>query len=311
MEVTNSQNSMMETPMYAIPELHFGKYLDPDDFQCWRVNFKTEACVSTSTRQLTMSWINEVDISGSVDDLMSQSIEGESFLDIEMFGARIASVLKKSSPVWESSELRKTTDSWEEHKCSFDLWPLSSNQSVWCSSRPVGLDQYLLLEWFRYKMGSDLVRNKWDASVESPQRFVQKQIERFWTTSESIFDVQPTVESGSRDAELSRLRKMARQHLTNPSGRALSKPGMKEFRQEYWSRVKKAETSARKEKESERSLLKRWLLQFLPRVSFWPTGTIILFYFAGAPTLTDGRKPCILRSPRGVSLSRIERQKTV
>ena len=29
----------------CISELHFGKVPDPDDFQCWRVNFKTEVCV--------------------------------------------------------------------------------------------------------------------------------------------------------------------------------------------------------------------------------------------------------------------------
>ena len=44
-------------------KLHFGTFLlDPDDFQCWRVNFKTEVCVSTSTPELAMSWINDVEM---------------------------------------------------------------------------------------------------------------------------------------------------------------------------------------------------------------------------------------------------------
>ena len=48
-------------------------------FQCWRVNFKTEVCVSTSSLELTMSWINDVEMAGSRDDPMtSQSIKGES-----------------------------------------------------------------------------------------------------------------------------------------------------------------------------------------------------------------------------------------
>ena len=55
----------METPRYAFSELHFGEFPDPDDFQCRRVNFKTEVCVSTSTPQLTMSWINDVEMAGS------------------------------------------------------------------------------------------------------------------------------------------------------------------------------------------------------------------------------------------------------
>ena len=78
---THSQNCMMETPRFAISELHFGKFPDLDDFQCWRVNFKTEVCVSTSCPQLTMSWINEVEMAGSFDDLVtSQSIKGEFFM---------------------------------------------------------------------------------------------------------------------------------------------------------------------------------------------------------------------------------------
>ena len=72
------------------------KFPDPDDFQCWRVSFKTEVCLSTPTPELTMSWINEVEMAGSKDDRMtSQSIEGDSFPDFEMLDARIASALRK------------------------------------------------------------------------------------------------------------------------------------------------------------------------------------------------------------------------
>ena len=62
---------MMETPRYAISELHIGKFPDPDDFQCWRVNFETEVYVSTSTPELTMSWINEEEMAGCIDDLVT------------------------------------------------------------------------------------------------------------------------------------------------------------------------------------------------------------------------------------------------
>ena len=56
---------------------HFGKFPDPDDVQCRRVNFKAEECVSTPFPQLTMSWIAEVEMARSIEDLMtSQSIEG-------------------------------------------------------------------------------------------------------------------------------------------------------------------------------------------------------------------------------------------
>ena len=68
---------MMEASRYAISELHFGKFPNPDDFQCWRVNFKAEECVSIPFPQLTMSWIAEVEMARSTEDLItSQSIEG-------------------------------------------------------------------------------------------------------------------------------------------------------------------------------------------------------------------------------------------
>ena len=69
----------------------------PVHFQCWRVNFKTEECESTRFPQLTMSWINEVEMEKSIDDLMtSQSIEGRrDFPDFELLDARITSALRK------------------------------------------------------------------------------------------------------------------------------------------------------------------------------------------------------------------------
>ena len=54
---SNSQNCMMEPPRKTFSDLPFGKFPDLDDFQCWRVIFKTEVYVSTSTPRLTMSWI--------------------------------------------------------------------------------------------------------------------------------------------------------------------------------------------------------------------------------------------------------------
>ena len=39
----------------CVMELHFGKFPDSNDFQCWRVNFKTQVCANTPFHQLTMS----------------------------------------------------------------------------------------------------------------------------------------------------------------------------------------------------------------------------------------------------------------
>ena len=42
-----SQSCTMETPRYGFLELHFGKFPDPNNFQCWTVDFKTEVRVSS------------------------------------------------------------------------------------------------------------------------------------------------------------------------------------------------------------------------------------------------------------------------
>ena len=86
----------MEAPRYSISELHLVKFPDSSGFQCWRVNFRTKVCANTPFLQLTMSWIKEVEIATSIEDLMtSQSTEGKDFPDFEMLDAEIASALRK------------------------------------------------------------------------------------------------------------------------------------------------------------------------------------------------------------------------
>ena len=68
--------------------------------------FKTEVCVSTPVSQLAMSWINEVEMAKTLDDLMTpQSIqEQRDFSDFEMLDARIAFALRR---IISSSSFRK------------------------------------------------------------------------------------------------------------------------------------------------------------------------------------------------------------
>ena len=174
----------MEMPRYAMPRyaisvLHFGKFPDPDDFQCWRVNVETDVCVSTQFPQLTMSWINEVEMARSTDDLLtSQSIEGrrdftwfwnvwcEECVCVEK--NHLQYLLQKKSQCWRATSPKEQQILERDAAYLYDLWPLSSNRSLWCSSRSVGFVQYLPTEWrrsrFRYKMRPNLIRNKWNGS---------------------------------------------------------------------------------------------------------------------------------------------------
>ena len=44
---TYSHNCVMDYPRYSISEMHLGKSPDSMEFQCWKVNFKTEVCASS------------------------------------------------------------------------------------------------------------------------------------------------------------------------------------------------------------------------------------------------------------------------
>ena len=95
---------MMDNPRYSISELklHLGKFPDSVRFQCWKVNFKTEACANSPCPTLTISWIKEEETANSMDDLMtSQSIEGRrDFPDFDTPDAKIASALRKIICNW-------------------------------------------------------------------------------------------------------------------------------------------------------------------------------------------------------------------
>ena len=72
---TYPQNCMVENPRNQISDLHFDKSPGTSDFQCWKTNFKTEACSCSGCPAIAMLWIKEVEVVKSVDDLVaSQSI---------------------------------------------------------------------------------------------------------------------------------------------------------------------------------------------------------------------------------------------
>ena len=89
----------MDYPRILIAEQNLGNFLDPMEFQSWKVNLRTEVCLRTADPQITMLWIKEVEIAQSIEELMtSQSItERQDFRDYDMLDAMIASALKKAS----------------------------------------------------------------------------------------------------------------------------------------------------------------------------------------------------------------------
>ena len=62
---------VVDCPRFPISELHLGKFHDSVEFQRWKVNFKTDVCSKSADPQITVHWIKEVEISKSVDELMT------------------------------------------------------------------------------------------------------------------------------------------------------------------------------------------------------------------------------------------------
>ena len=102
---TYSQNCMMENPRNQISDLHFDKFPDSADVQCWKTNFKTEVSSNIGSPTIGMLWTKEV--AKPVDDLMtSHSMRGRDFPDFEIFDAKIASALKRMmQPALDLSDL--------------------------------------------------------------------------------------------------------------------------------------------------------------------------------------------------------------
>ena len=58
---TYSHNGMMDYPRIFFTEWYLGEFPDSVEFQSWKINFRTEACLRTADPQITMLWVKEVE----------------------------------------------------------------------------------------------------------------------------------------------------------------------------------------------------------------------------------------------------------
>ena len=119
--------SGMTVPSYLSLEMHLGKFPDRTEFQCWRVNYRTEVCSKAKNHSLALQWIKEIETAKSLDDLITpKSITGKNFSDCEEMALMVAAALRKCydelthtsvrKQVSKSSELGRTTDFSEGNK---------------------------------------------------------------------------------------------------------------------------------------------------------------------------------------------------
>ena len=91
------QNYMADQQRLQISELHFGKFPTRSTFSCWKIRFKAQVSSCSGFPSEAMSWIKELELVESVDDLKSsRSIQDYThFPNFEMLDAKIASALNK------------------------------------------------------------------------------------------------------------------------------------------------------------------------------------------------------------------------
>ena len=134
---TYSQICMMEPLEYAISELYFGKFPNQMTFSVGESTSRPKCAQTHPFFQLTMSWINEVEMAKS--SMMTQTIEGKSFLDFEMLECEDCVYVEKNhirKPFQEKSQCRRAATSKiqqfleREANCLHDPWTLSINWSL-------------------------------------------------------------------------------------------------------------------------------------------------------------------------------------
>ena len=100
----------MNYPGYQIPEMHLGKVPDPTEFQCCKVNFRTEVCSKAKDPRLAMQWIKEIETAKSIDDLITprSTLGRTDFPDYYELDAMMGSALRKLLD-WQTHFRKKET----------------------------------------------------------------------------------------------------------------------------------------------------------------------------------------------------------
>ena len=75
----SSNNYGADQQRLQISDLHFDKFPTPATFACWKIRFKTEACICSQFPTEAMHWIKEVEMVDSVDDFKNLRHQYEVF----------------------------------------------------------------------------------------------------------------------------------------------------------------------------------------------------------------------------------------
>ena len=174
---TYSHSGMMDKTRFLIWEMHLGRFPDSTEFQCWKVNFKTQA-PSKNSRSSTLHAVDQRSREKqSIDELStSRSITGwTDFPDYDMLDAMIASALKKrlthvhfrKKGSVEEQRAQNSDRILRGRQIAYMIYEhFSGTRRLWSGIRSIKSIQKTLTGWwrsrFRQKMGPSSFSSSWN-----------------------------------------------------------------------------------------------------------------------------------------------------
>ena len=255
---TFSHKIMMDYPRVPVSKLNLGKFPDSMEFQSWKTNFRTEVCPRTDDPQIIMHWIKEVQITKSIDELVTSRsiVERTDFPDFDMLDAMITSALKKLLNTQVHFRKRVSVEEQRAQKvwpilgrktnCAHDLWTFPCYRNLWSSTRTIRLVNFEFTEWrrpsFRRSMGSCTIISESNASDMIPEGLYSSKLQRLCSASRpswSLYDQETARNKGK--SNYSQLKTAVKLHIDQMMrtrklqgserccGKRISKKGKKAF----------------------------------------------------------------------------------
>ena len=186
--------------------MHLGKFPDRTEFQCWRVNFRTEVCSKAKNPCLALQWAKEIQTAKSLDDFITpKSITGKNSPDCQEMALMVAAALKKCydnhthtsvrKQVSKSSELRRTIDFSEGDK--FLIWYMILFVQQDLMMRFKAYRECSTFDWknghiqdFGFAMGTSIVINKWSTIGQHFGRSENLKIAEFFSNPNDYGTIQ-------------------------------------------------------------------------------------------------------------------------
>ena len=192
------QNSMVGQQRQQISDLQFDKFHNPQSFVMWKIRFKNQVTTCSDVLSDAMSWVKEVEMVDSLEELKSsRSVCGKNFQILRCRTRRLLLLRTRSSRIpnsrrrWVSGKdgSERGSDSSRKTDRLHDSRLFSSHWCSWCRSWLCGFILYHSSQWHCY------FDSKWDEILLSMtqipsddilESLYKLRITRVWSTQNCI-----------------------------------------------------------------------------------------------------------------------------